>query len=394
MLLGGGDTALAVARSLGDAEVRVYALGSGFDSVRFSRGCETFVRLGRGAGIQERWLEWLSSAPVGSVVLPCEDEGLELVGRNRELLLELGLVPFEADDDVLLAMLDKRATYRRASAIGIEVPLSFSIHAQADLAVALSPISYPCALKPLRSHEFARHFAGMKAFVVNNEDELRDAMSRTDSAGVETMVTEIIPGPDDQFCSLYSYLDEDGEPLLQCTKRKLRQHPIGFGAGCYHVTDCNPEAAELGLRFFQGMGLRGLGSVEFKRDERDGRLKLIECNHRFTAATGLLRAAGLDLPLFVYNTLLDRPPSPVQVYRTGLTMWCPAPDVRAFVAYRRNGQISLRAWLRGVVRRHHFPVASLVDPRPALVNHLRLFSRLRRLLGRRRMQRTLPASGH
>ena len=73
------------------------------------------------------------------------------------------------------------------------------------------------------------------------------------------------------------------------------------------MTDRNPEVAELGLRFFQGVGLRGLANVEFKRDARDGRLKLIECNHRFTAPTGLLRAAGMDLPLFVYNRLTGRP---------------------------------------------------------------------------------------
>lgn len=388
VILGGGETALPVARSLGDAGVPVYALGSRADSVRFSRACETFVRIGRGGGMQERWLEWLRSAPVGSVVLPCEDEGLELVARNRETLLELGLVPFEADDEVLLAMLNKQETRRLASEIGIEVPLSFTVHTQDDIADALARISYPCALKPVSSHEFARHFPGLKAFVVNTDDELLGAFSRTASAGVEMMVTEIIPGADDQFCSYYSYLDQDGEPLLHCTKRKLRQYPIWFGSGCFHVTDWNPEVAELGLRFFQGVGLRGLGNVEFKRDARDGRLKLIECNHRLTAATGLLRAAGLDLPLVVYNQLLDRPQPKVD-YRRGLTLWYPTRDVRAFVAYRRHDQISLRTWLRSVVRRHHLPVASLVDPRPALVHHLRLLSRLRRLLGRRRVRRGL-----
>ena len=52
---------------------------------------------------------------------------------------------------------------------------------------------------------------------------------------------------------------------------------------------------DLGLALFGHAGLRGVANVEFKRDPRDGRLKLIECNARFTAANGLLTASGIDL---------------------------------------------------------------------------------------------------
>jgi D-aspartate ligase len=388
-VLGGGWTAVPVTRSLGEAGVPVYALGGSSDAVRWSRSCMTFVPLGHEAGMQDRWLEWLRGAPPGSVILPCGDEGLELIARNRMMLLELGLVPFEADDEVLLAMLDKSRTYELARDVGIESPLTFNVHTQDDIAIALERISYPCALKPVHSHAFARHFAGMKAFRVHNDDDMRSALARTVAFGIEMIVTEIIPGDDDQFFSYYSYIDEEGEPLLHATKRKLRQYPIWFGSGCFHITDRHPEVAELGLRFFEGVGLRGLGNVEFKRDARDGRLKLIECNHRFTAATGLMRAAGLDLPLFVYNKLTGRPLPPVDEYRPGKTMWYPMRDLRAFAAYRRHGEISLLSWLRSIMRHHHYPVASLSDPRPVLANNLRVFGRVRRVLSRNRAQREL-----
>jgi D-aspartate ligase len=393
VVLGGGWTAMPVTRSLGAAGVPVYALGGSDDAVRWSRGCMTHVPLGREPGMQERWLEWLRGAPAGSVILPCEDEGLELIAKNRAMLIELGLVPFEADDDVLLAMLDKLRTYELAHDIGIEAPLSFSVHTQDDIAVALERIAYPCALKPVHSHEFTRHFAGMKAFQVSSDDDMRAALSRTVTLGIEMIVTEIIPGRDDQFFSYYSYIDEEGKPLLHVTKRKLRQHPIWFGSGCFHATDHNPEAAELGLRFFEGVGVRGLANVEFKRDARDGRLKLIECNHRFTAATGLLRAAGMDLPLFVYNRLTGRPLPPVDRYRPGMTMWYPMRDVRAVAAYRRHGEISWFSWLHSIMRRHHYPVASLSDPWPVMANQLRVFGRIRRALRRRRARRGMPGHG-
>ncbi len=393
IILGGGGTALPVARSLGDAGIPVFALGSERDPVRHSRRCAQFVSLGREPGMQERWLEWLRSAPAGSVVLPCEDEGLDLIARNRDMLLNLGLVPFEANDEVLLAMLDKHETYRLCAQLGIEAPLSFNVHMEGDVANALERISYPCAIKPVHSHEFVRHFPGMKAFEVDSEVAARNALSRTVALGLEMIVTEIIPGADDQFFSYYSYMDEDGRPLLHVTKRKLRQYPIRFGSGCFHTTNWDPKSAELGLRFFEGVGLRGLGNVEFKRDARDGRLKLIECNHRFTAATGLLRAAGADLPLFVYNKLTDRPLPRIEGYDTDLTMWYPMRDVRAFLAYRRNGDLSFRTWVRSIMRRHHYPVGSTSDARPALVNCLRVVSRLRGLLGRTRAKRGLSNNG-
>jgi predicted ATP-grasp superfamily ATP-dependent carboligase len=41
-----------------------------------------------------------------------------------------------------------------------------------------------------------------------------------------------------------------------------------------------PELLALGKAFFKKIGYRGVGSAEFKLDDRDGTLKLIELNPR------------------------------------------------------------------------------------------------------------------
>ena len=41
---------------------------------------------------------------------------------------------------------------------------------------------------------------------------------------------------------------------------------VNRGGGCYHETKWLPETAELGRRFFTGIGFRGMGNIEFKRD--------------------------------------------------------------------------------------------------------------------------------
>ena len=62
-----------------------------------------------------------------------------------------------------------------------------------------------------------------------------------------------------------------------------------------------------GLRFLAALGYRGLSQVEFKRDPRDGRYKLMEINPRLYQWHGLAAACGVDLPRLAYCDLLGLP---------------------------------------------------------------------------------------
>jgi predicted ATP-grasp superfamily ATP-dependent carboligase len=362
ILLGGGVIALAVARSLSRAGVAVYALGHERDPVRWSRHRELFVDTGAGTPAIARWLEWLKRGPGEGVVLPCCDEGLELIVGHRPHLEGLGYTLTEGNDEVTAALLDKELTYEIAKPAGVAMPRTVTLNTPADVEAASEEVGFPCAVKPRSSHRFAEHYGvRQKVLRVADADELRRAYFELEQVGVAALATEIVPGPD-RFVSCYGYLDDRGESLFTFTKQKLRQFPPRFGQASYHVTDWNPEVADAGLRFFQGIGLRGFACVEFKRDERDGRLMLIESNPRFTAATELLHAAGADVALLVYNRLLGRPLPSCSPYRTGLHLWIPGADVRAAREYRRAGDLTWPAWVRSLLRPQRLPVASLDDP--------------------------------
>jgi len=376
VLLGGTANAVSAARSLDRAGVSVYALGEASDPVRFSRHCHAFADVGAGDGVQQRYLDWLERGPTGAVILPCADDGLELVATHRARLEELGHRPIEADDEVLRAMLDKDRTYALADQAGVERPRTATVRGPEEAEAV--ELEFPYALKPIHSHLFARHFRE-KLLMVHDRAELFEALERTQALGLAMLITEVVPGGDDQYHSYYSYLDPDGRPLFHFTKRKFRQFPVRFGLSCYQMSDWHPEAAELGLRFFQRIGLRGIGNVEFKRDARDGRLKLIECNHRFTAANELVRLAGIDLPLLAYRRLagLDSPEG--LTYRVGVRMWHPIEDARALRSLRREGELTAREWTRSLMHRQHFPMLRLEDPLPTLAS---LAGKARRLRGR------------
>jgi D-aspartate ligase len=378
IVLGGTVTALSIARSLWEAGVEVHVLDRYDSPARVSRQRASFVDVS-GPDMQSRMLEWLETAPEGAVVLTGSDDGLELIARHGAELAGRGLRPMEADGEVLLAMLDKQRTYEIAAAHGIGIPRTILLRTVADAQEVAGEISYPCLLKPNHAHLFRlRTKSDAKAIIPGSAEELVGELERLEGLDVEMLLTEVICGVDDEFVSHYSYIDEEGAPLLSFTKRKIRQYPPGFGIGTFHATTHDPEVAELGRRFFEAAGLRGLGNVEFKRDGRDGQLKLIECNARFTASNELIRRSGVDLAQFSYNRLVGRPISAVDAYRDDLHLWEPVNDTRAFLVYRRRGELSLTDWARSVARRQVFPVARLSDPLPAIVRHAGKLKRLRR----------------
>lgn len=387
ILVGGGAVAVSVARSLGSAGVPVHAIGdSSWDTVGYSRYCASFADAPAGDGVQQRYLDCLSRIPLSeAVIIPCSDDALEMMARNRPLLQQLGFQAIEADDDVVLAMLDKERTYSLAEAAGIEVPRRFVVDATDDVEARRKDagIEFPCALKPLYSHLFARQFGTMKAFVVHDRTQLRQALSALPPRCSKMMLTEVIPGPDAAHASLYTYLDQRGEPLVTFTKRKLRQFPVGFGLGTFHVTAWDAEVARVGLQFCQGVGIRGMACVEFKCDQRDGRLKLIECNHRFTLGSESLRFAGVNLPLTAYNRVTGQPVAPTNGYREGVYLWSPLPDLRAFLSYRARGELSTGAWIRSLCHRPHFHLFDPADPGPSVAMHRMRAKRLvQRAIGR------------
>ena len=377
VILGGAANAVSVARSLGAAGVDVHAIGTDRSAVRYSRHCSHFVDLGGEGDVQARWLEWLAGGPAGAVLLACDDDALELVARNRMQLVGMGYRPFEADDETVLAMLDKDRTYALARQIGVPVPRTSTVRDLDDLEEVLESASYPCVLKPLHGHVFrARLGTSAKVVHAHSPSELRESLWGLLALDLQMMVIENIPGPNERYCSFYTYLDEHGEPLFQFTKRKLRGYPLRYGTWCYEVTDWLPEVAELGLRFLQGAGLRGAAHVEFKRDPRDDRLKLIECNARFTASNEVLQVSGIDLALLSYERAAGRHGPSLDGYRSGVRLWNPMADARALLAHRRRGELTLLGWLRSLLHRQHFSVFRLDDPMPTLGYHAREVVRL------------------
>ena len=362
-------TAISAVRSLARAGVDVHLLCRRGASPSYSRYARR-IPIDDSLPQQEAWLRFLlgpeSESLRGAVVLACNDDALEMLLENREELA--GMYRLDLSDPVAQrAMLDKLATYRLAAAAGVPTPRFWAAESEEEVRAHADEYTFPLMVKPLRSHEFKRVHDG-KYLMAADFDELLAACRRTREHGVDVVLLEVIPGPDDLLCSYYTYLDEDGAPQFHFTKRIIRRYPEHEGFGCYHITDWSPEVRDLGMRLFAHVGLRGVANVEFKRDTRDGRLKVIEVNARYTAANGLVAAAGYDLVQLVYNRAAGLPqPSWVgRPYRVGLRLWYPVADFWAFLELRRQGRLGWTGWLRSVAHPAVLPYWDRADPLPSV----------------------------
>jgi D-aspartate ligase len=382
LLLGGRENCLAVARNLGRRGIPVYVSGKAGCHAMYSRHCRRAFPVQRSDPAIHAWRRLLIDNPpvelAGAIVIAMCDESLEfLAGHHEELSGRYTLNPFVPE--LRRAMLDKSETLVRARAVGVPTPNFWTVETIEQAHAIRSEIRFPVMVKPRNSRAFVDEF-GCKLFIVENSfEEVIEKIRLSLDRGLEVMVVEMIPGPDSLLSSFNTYRTASGARLYDYTKTIIRRWPLNRGGATFHRSIWLPETAELGRRLFEGIGWQGIGNVEFKRDLRDGQLKIIEVNGRYTAAQRLITAAGAPIDLIVYCHLTGQPVPRFDNYSQSLHFWYPVRDFLAFRQMRRAGQITLAGWLRSLFEGPLLlPAISWRDPLPSFVE---AWFALRRLLG-------------
>ncbi len=384
LLLGGEVNALSVARDLAGMGMTVYAIGGDESCVKHSRYVR-WIDVDTSGGVEPAWAAFLLGAASdhlrGAVVLACADAGIRVLAKHRVALIERFRLD-ASEPRAQLDMLDKLTTYQHAAAAGVCTPKFWAVGSRGQLMNVRDDLVYPLIVKPRLSHVFEDRF-GTKHVVASTFDDVLTAFDAASDAGIDVLLVELIPGGDDELTSYFTYVDESGQPLLDFTKRVIRRYPAGIGAGCYHVTDRIPQIVEPSRALLRQSGLRGLANVEFKRDPRDGRFKLIECNGRFAGSNCLVTASGCNLARLVYNRIVGRPFVVPSKFTMGMRLWDPARDFFAFRERQRAGELSLPAWVASICHRQTFPVFRFSDPRPGWARVVRMFRSARQSRGGR-----------
>jgi predicted ATP-grasp superfamily ATP-dependent carboligase len=284
--------ALAAIRSLGLRGVSVLA-GS---SRRLARGFHSRYRAGRlrypSPHREEEFIAAVLDAARADrldVVLPIGDACNRVLSKHLPELAAQVAVPVAPWRSMQIAS-SKRLAIRFAQDAGIEVPLTFAHKAEVA--------EFPVVVK--------RSIGAGGVRYVNNRAEL-EAIDASDA-----VIQEWIPGEGYGFFALFDH----GRECALFMHRRLREYPVTGGASTAAESIREPELAELGLTLLRKLEWHGAAMVEFKRDIRDGRYKLMEINAKFWGSLDLAIAAGVDFPWLTTQLALGRfagPPPPYEV---------------------------------------------------------------------------------
>jgi D-aspartate ligase len=325
-----------------------------------------------------------STEPQPPFLLPCNDKFAAFVSDHRDHLARSFTFVLPRPE-LSKTFLEKSETYELAAGAGVPVPRTAVVAAGLVDAADLPPgFPFPAILKPSLTYALWG-LTKNKVLVVRDTAEAARTLGRL-PRDISYVLQEVIPGDETRLLYYSTYRDGRGRNLAEFVSRKVRQFPPGFGTSTLFESAHDEEVSRLGRSLFDNVGYTGLGSAEFKRDPRDGRLKLIEVNARLWLFHPLSVPTGVDFPLTAYLDATGQPVPPQTQSRETVKWVYLGRDLAVAFFQWRDGRLTLGEWLasyRGVKTSALWDAA---DPGPAL--YLPWAYLTRRL--RRRGRRTWP----
>ena len=366
ILLDPTDGCLRMARSLVRRGIRVHVLATGyFGFVARTRGVrgEVLPLLPEG---RDAWLARLRAlAQEGeAAVIAGSDWASEFLTREREQLSR-NLRTFESSDGAHLKLMDKAALYKFAKEAGVRTPWTVPVTTEAELDGVVADATYPCIVKPLWSHS-GKRIGDYRTRVAEDAAELRRLVGGALADGVPMLVTEHVPGGEQNLEAAVTVRAADGSYPLVYGRRKVRQYPPDYGVGSMHRSADVPDTIEATRRLLDTAGYHGISITEFKRHAETREIVLIEVNVRVPRGFGLGDVCGADASWRLYATLAGLPLGPQPEPRAGVAAVLPEVDFHAARARLRRGELSWRELARSYRGVRDLGVINLRDPGPAL----------------------------
>jgi predicted ATP-grasp superfamily ATP-dependent carboligase len=300
--------------------------------------------------------ELCEALPHGAVAFPTHDEYLVAVNRSAPPSLRLPFGPRELIEPIQA----KRFQYDAAARAGVMLPATFHPADEGAAVQAAAMLRYPAVMKPSEGAGFKRRH-GIPLVVASTPDELLEAYRL--GAEFAPMLQEQIPGGDDTLWTIGSYVDlHGGVPGIFCG-RKLLQAPAGVGTCRVGVAEWDDEAVDGARRLLHALGFHGISQVEYKRDPRDGTLRLMEVNARLWQWHSLAAACGVDLVQMAYRDAIGEPVAARTSRGSDGRRWV---ALVRHVRESRRERLGLRRTLAPLRPPFTEPVFSLHDPMPAV----------------------------
>jgi predicted ATP-grasp superfamily ATP-dependent carboligase len=314
----GTRSALAATRSLGRAGHFVVTCGEHAPSLagvsRHSRIHETYPNPSREPQAFAACIRELIVRHHIDVLLPMT-EITTLTLANDAAVWSTGVKwPF-ADAVTVANAASKAYVLKLASEIGVPAPGMIEIADAAAVIPHLSKLNYPTVIKPSRSRvRTASGWVGTSVSYAHDADALQRQLSALPQEVFPVLLQERIEGPGVGVFMCYQH----GKRVAVFAHQRLREKPPSGGVSVLcESREPDPAAVEYADKLLSRLGWRGVAMVEFKRNNRDGGLRLMEINGRFWGSLQLSIDSGVDFPKLAVDVATDIPIAPLGTYQVG-----------------------------------------------------------------------------
>jgi len=366
--------ALSAVRSLGKKGIEVTAASDHKHALSFysryskysliypsplREGIESFVKF---MLMQVRSKKYDVIIPIG----PYETLALSLY---KEKILPYIAVPVP-DYETFVKAWDKSQTFKIAVENDIPCPTTFYPQSLEEVTEISKKVDYPVIIKPrITGGQGGIEYISSpnelvtKYKTMHNKPSIPLMLEYT-----YPLIQEYIPG---EGCGFYA-LFWNSEAKAIFALRRIREYPLTGGPSSLRESISKPDIHELGIKVLKLLQWHGVAMVEFRRDSRDGKLKLIEVNPKFWGSLHLSIASGVDFPFLLYKLAIGEDVKLVTSYKIGLkARWLIPWDILWYIASLRSSTTNklqiTRDFFKFLDKNLVYDTLSLDDPKPAIV---------------------------
>lgn len=393
VILGLSETGLGIGKSLGRHGIRVYGISYQKEIAYYSKYINSIL-LPHPINQELEFIKYIgefcNTIREKPVLFIAADEYLNFYIRNNSII-DKYFISNLPGQKLVKSIADKYSQYELAVNSGIDVPKTLYLDKFTDINEIKNNIDYPIFIKGRDVNLWRKVFISKKGFVINDDRQLKEKLKVLSANRVPIIVQELVLSADNQNYKICVYISPEGKYKLVFTLRKIHQNPIHSGIGSSVESFKYPLLEKIGMKLFSAINYQGVGSAEFKYDEKDGKLKLIEINPRYWQQNLLADYCGMNFPLIDYLQVTGQSPDKIDEFREKIKWVNISADFDSYLKYKKEGTISFSKWLKDLKGEKIISNFSWDDKAPFFFHYYSRFNiigRIKNILGIKRERKS------
>lgn len=272
------------------------------------------------------------------LLFPTTDLLVGILAKSYSVLSTKFWIGFK-DPDLIQSLLDKDSFRVLAEKNGLRVSKGVVLQRNQlpDIGVDLHDFQFPVILKTCKKYyPKSADDALPKAILYDDPEALNRGVGHFLSRADKVIVEEFVNGEDSDVYFVLVYSNKQGKVIKSFSGQKIRQWPIGTGGTASARPVNSPSLVEETTRFFDNIGFTGLGSMEYKFDQKRKVFIAIEPTvGRIDFQEGVAIGNGMNFPSFLYFEESGKS-IPIHLDATTKKEWiCFDADYNALNFYKR-----------------------------------------------------------